>query len=226
MSFKVISFDAYDTILSTKEELDKICEIMRPNCTSVWRNNFWKRFSIGMDLEFKKLTNDEEYVKASVLYHRAIKSSNLLSGTQVNEEQAVNLIYFAHSNAKALRGISNLIQKLRKQYIVVILSDADNKFLNSALYKNNIVVDLVISSEDATGYKTNKNNNVFKYFIKKFGVQSSDIVHVGDSDNDEIGTLNSGIEFWRFNPFGRPFSSNRNQNIVENLSDLESKLIK
>jgi HAD superfamily hydrolase (TIGR01549 family) len=159
------------------------------------------------------------FQKASFLYKNALNDKNLKKFLQVPIDIATEIICNSHANAVAIEGIQGLIQSLRKEYIVVILSDADNDFLISALKKNNIIVDMIVTSEMAKGYKRNVNSNVFNHFLSQYNYSPDSIIHIGDSINDKIGCEKYGIKFLYFNPFNRPSCIN-NINTVNSLSEI------
>lgn len=217
-AIKVISFDAYDTILSSKSNLEEISDILFKDTKPKTINSFWIEFSKAMDLEFEQIEKFP-FQKVSFLYKNALNDKNLKKFLKVSIDIATEIIYNSHANAVAIEGIQDLIQSLRKEYIVVILSDADNDFLISALKKNNIIVDLVVTSEMAKGYKRNVNSNVFNHFLSQNNYSPDSIIHIGDSINDKIGCEKYGINFLYFNPFNRPSSIN-NINAVNSLSEI------
>jgi FMN phosphatase YigB (HAD superfamily) len=221
-SWDVISFDAYDTILSTKSNLEEISKVLLKNTGNQSMELFWVEFSKAMDYEFEQM-NKYSFQKVSFLYRKALNSKNVSKYINVSIDEAIKIIYQAHANASAINGIQDLISILKEKYTVIILSDADNDCLNNALMINNIDVDIVVTSEIAKGYKINSNLNVFQYFLSHYNYGHRNIVHIGDSKNDKIGCERYEIDFLYFNPFNRP--SDILDSRINSLSEIRNILI-
>ena len=123
-----------------------------------------------------------------------------------------------------LPGIKSLLNKLRKYYQVAILSDADNSFLLNAIGRNQLSVDLIVSSEDARGYKPDQESNVFTYLLKTTGYKPEEVLHIGDSENDFFGARNNKIDFWMFSPFKKVDSTAGVMKVVS-VEDIEKRLL-
>lgn len=227
--FKVISFDAYGTLLLVAPQIEKIAPLLRSNYSEEWNKEFWPRFSEGIfkfyhDLQLKPL---DEFVNARSVYQFAFKSTGLVREIEIPIEDAIELIVKAHAEAEALQGSKELIETLRSHYpIVALVSDADNDFLNHALNKNHLSFDLIVSSESVRAYKPDRNGGVFGYLRKIPQINQEDILHIGDSIFDIIGAQKQGFSAWLFNPMDEKLPLDMpNCRQVKSLKEIENLLI-
>lgn len=77
-------------------------------------------------------------------------------------------------------------------YLLALLSNADEDFLQSAVSRNRLRFSVIQSSESLYAYKPNR--AIFAVLAQRFGVPVEEILYVGDSPfADIVGASNAGL---------------------------------
>lgn len=228
---RVVSLDAYDTLLPVEPSIQDVASLLCASPSQGWRRMLWKRLRCGIQefFEARAQTTDaspQTFVSARRIYEFALKKSELAEEIDVSIDEATEIIAVAHSRAKALPGASALVEKLKSQYWkVVCTADADNDFLAAALKDNDLRFKTVLTSEMARGYKADKENGVFDLLLKKVGVSPSEIVHIGDSRYDIIGSSVRGIRAVLFGPKDAILTDMPECPILSTIAEIKSALL-
>ena len=107
------------------------------------------------------------------------------------------------AEAVAFPDATLVIESLRRQFPVAILSNADDDFLLPCLERNGLAADLVVSSEGARVYKPHE--AIFRRAAEGLAVEMDQVLYVGDSHfSDVLGAKKAGMPMAWLNPSGRP----------------------
>ncbi|HEY8719333.1 HAD family hydrolase [Pengzhenrongella sp.] len=102
---------------------------------------------------------------------------------------------------------------------VCLVSDADRGDLAAVLALHGIVVDGVVTSEDARAYKPRA--EPFELALAHLGLAAREVLHVGDSASSDIaGAQALGIDTAYIDRFGRPRPEVAPTYVVTSLTDL------
>jgi 2-haloalkanoic acid dehalogenase type II len=71
-----------------------------------------------------------------------------------------------------------------------VVSNSDSDHLHSALSRNRLSFDLVVSSEDAEAYKPNP--EIFEKALVALDLEPGDVLYVGDSQEDDLVATHRG----------------------------------
>lgn len=225
MKYSLISLDGYNTLFEVEPQIRKIAYKLKDTPQNEWVESLWKRLYKSISQIFDERKEHKlTFISAYELYKKALLTSQISLEIDVSIEEGAKLISLAHANAECPKGTQHFLNKLNQKYKLAILSDSDNQTLFSAIKKNNIKVDIIISSEIARGYKLDISNNVFKYLLDNYEYKSNEILHIGDSKNDIFGANNYGIDSWLFNPFKNDIDKIDSIK-VNSLSEIEYRLI-
>ena len=112
---------------------------------------------------------------------------------------------------------------LSKKYNLIIISDANKKFLDIKLDCKNIrnYFDYVFTSSEDFGI-SQKNKEVFDKILKKLSIKSEEIVHIGDNNYlDYIVPSSLGIKSFYLK---RSQEISKSDYIINSLTELKKKL--
>lgn len=195
-NIEVISLDAYGTLLDPSEGMELAAKkyIHRNNWDS--SKQLWILFFKEVNSYFKGIETgkNEKFICAKEIYKVIYYKHSFFKSLGLSPDEFVQMVSFAHSNAVIYKNVPDLVTSLRQRYrLVVLTSDADNDFLNEAVEKNGLEFDCILTSEEAKGYKAEKNSKLFNKLIEVSEVGASKILHVGDSIYDVKRSRQLGI---------------------------------
>lgn len=134
--------------------------------------------------------------RARLLYH----STEFLTGKRLLEnsysivchkyqivpenELFINYVEDIFSNTVLFENTKYVMDLLRNNYVVGLVTNADNDILMKSLNKHDLSFDFIISSESAGYNKPDK--EIFHKVFKKLGMRPEQILMVGDSWTEDI----------------------------------------
>ncbi len=229
MKVKFIVFDCYGTLFEEK---------------SIFENIF-NYIAMNYDVDIYLVVNTFNSIRKVVNHH--LKHIAFMNQRQryslMFDLMAVNLkienfqtksvsdfIMNQFSTAKIFPDSLSVVSKLRQNYKVGLLANADNDSLTNLLQFNALTFDFIITSESARAYKPDK--KIFQFLIKKLCCNPEDILFIGnDIKKDIIGGINFGIYSVWFNMnksnTGNLFTPLIGKSYeINNLSEIESLIEK
>lgn len=186
---KWVLFDAYGTLFDAgKYNIKIIAEELAT------------RFGVDSQTVFDLWTTKYVEIEKREDKFRTITETNRESLAFVFEELAlgedyeffVNRMNDEWSSPKLLPGVFELIEWLKKQQCHIgIVSNSDDITLASAVEKNSLPIDNLVSSEMAKYYKPN--SKIFEFALKKWNCSPELCIYIGNSMNDVRASSSAGI---------------------------------
>jgi len=124
-------------------------------------------------------------------------------GVEPYHEGFMDIIYGLFTSAKPFKGAVDTVRRLREEYPVLLLTNADNVILYKSIEMNGFEFDYIVSSEDQ---KCNKpNERIFREACKQLLMPPEQVLMVGDSLVEDIhGALAFGMKALWINAGGGP----------------------
>jgi len=191
---KAILFDAYGTLFNEgKESVPIIAEdIVRKFELKTSPQEFFDEWKA-------KYLCIEERVFFNRQPFKTIKEINLESLASVFEKfsvkgspsEFIDKLFYLWSFPKLFSEIRGVLSELKKDYVLGILSNTENKTLFSAVKYTGIEVDYILTSEEAKIYKPN--SEIFLRACNDLGLNQNEAIYVGNSLSDIIGAKKAGL---------------------------------
>ena len=178
---RAITFDAFGTVIDEGRDVligiaRKICKEHRPSLRPDALLATWDRYLYsGADSEpFRTLSElTQESLDKTFRDHRI----------EADPRPYVESLESRWREAKAYPEVPRVLDAL-DGVPRAIVSDADHAFLEGILKRNRLRFDAEITSESVRAYKPHP--QIFRAALKVLGVSPEDVVHVGDSLNEDV----------------------------------------
>jgi putative hydrolase of the HAD superfamily len=201
MKIKAICFDLGDTLICSENQLN-------------WANNYKNALEKGFKSINKEPTEDEynncieilkkyntrinprEYEISSGQIFNEIMKLMRLNLKEKNQIEEYFFDYFMKKN-KAFDDTEEVLEDIKKNNLKTgILTDVPYGSIKVVIddinkIKNNKIIDVILSSVEVGYRKPNKNGYIM--LSKKLGVQTNEIIYIGNEEKDIIGANNAGI---------------------------------
>ena len=201
MKIKAICFDLGDTLVFSENQLS-------------WANNYKNALEKGFNSINKKPTEDEYNNCIEILkkYNTRInpREYEIFSGQIFNEimelmklsikEKNIIEIYFFDyyiNNNRVFDDTEEVLEDIKKNNLKIgILTDVPYGSKKAVIddinkIKNNIIIDVILSSVEV-GYRK-PNINGYIMLSKKLGIQTNEMIYIGNEKKDIIGANKAGI---------------------------------
>ena len=187
---KLILFDGYGTLFDqAMETLYKTCQVVVDDLQlEMTREAFldhWDRYFFPMIREGEFMTFWDAHV---------IGLNRVFDDLDVHghAEGYVKALFDTFGRVPIYQDVNPTLQALRDVKTGVV-SNADHGHLTSALATNDLVFEVVVSSESARCYKPNA--DIFFEALQQFDCKPEDALYVGDSQEDDIvGARRAGLK--------------------------------
>ncbi|MBM32136.1 MAG: hypothetical protein CL764_04665 [Chloroflexi bacterium] len=224
---KAIIFDCFNTLVSNSiEEWKNAFKLICSNFgLSITPEEFWKTWK-NHELLFRSTrlhtNNDSENQfitqKPFKSYSEAWKECLIISASElnlkINIEDCLQILLNSHSRRKIFEETKFVLNELKKEYKIFIISNADDRFLYPCIQPLDIPTSNIFSSESLKLYKPDK--KIFQNVLLKLKINPEEAWYVGDNYFDDvIGSYLAGLN---------PIWINRN-NVSKNNNYKINKLI-
>lgn len=173
MKKKLIAFDLDGVIINSIKNMQiswkKTCQ---KNNINISFEKYKKHIGLPFNKILDNLNIKKKYSLADDYKKYSVKYSNL--------------IY-------CYRNIKKVICNLKKKHQIAIITSKDRKRAKFILKKKNIKYDILVTPDDVTNGKPNK--EAFDQVISKTLIKKKNIYYVGDMGVDRKFALNSGVNF-------------------------------
>jgi 2-haloalkanoic acid dehalogenase type II len=200
--FKAVFLDFYGTLVHEDDVfIEAICkrimasskvEASASEVGRYWWNSFSSQFQSAHGGEFKAQRHIELLsLEDTVDYFDSQEEPGELSRILFQHWQTAPLFEDALALLRAIR------------IPTVIVSNIDRGDIKAAIRHNGLDFNQIITSEDVRAYKPRP--DIFREALKRFSLQPEDVLHVGDSLNNDItGAHNAGIRAAWINRKNKP----------------------
>jgi len=201
MKIKAICFDLGDTLVCSESQLS-------------WTNNYKNALEKGFNSINKEPTEDEYNNCIEILkkYNTRInpREYEISSGQifneimelmklNIKEKNIIEKYFFDYyiKNNKLFDDTEEVLEDIKKNNLRIgILTDAPYGSIKVVTddinkIKNNKIIDVILSSVEV-GYRK-PNINGYIMLSKKFGIQTNEMIYIGNEKKDIIGANNAGI---------------------------------
>jgi 2-haloalkanoic acid dehalogenase type II len=203
MSFKAVTFDAYGTLLQNRGLMDVARCIVADHRLTVSADEvcaFWidRYYEATQVVPFRTLRQIQADVLARVLRRYDVGGDPAASADAVS--RYVDLFFTATTQIELYPETLTVLHSLGHVRSAII-SNADHEHL--AAWSFTLPVEFILISEEVGAYKPHR--LVFECALERFGVKPYELLHVGDSDVDDVmGAKAAGLPVAWVNRDGRP----------------------
>lgn len=180
MEIKAITFDVYGTLIDQRGTTwDAMCDILEKYHADADREEFFGKVLEGVRSETPKKPFRRFYELFRDSYMAACKDYGV-----PGKPEDIDLIFTYIRRRKPYPEVSKVLDRIRGQYKIGIVSNTDTSPLKWNLDDARMSFDLIVTSQSAQAYKPNK--RVFGEAIVKWQISAENIVHIGDSPSEDI----------------------------------------
>ena len=195
MPVKAITFDAYGTLLRNENLMLIPQRIVADHGLSVSSDDVWQvwitlYFEATQLTPFRTLRDIQGHVLPRVLRHFDVRADAV---------PYVELFFAATTQVELYPEVRNVLHAL-DGIRSAIVSNADHEHL--AAWHFTLPLEFILISETVRAYKPHP--LIFQKALEKFGLQPHEVLHVGDSEVDDVqGAKAAGLQVAWVNRDGR-----------------------
>jgi FMN phosphatase YigB (HAD superfamily) len=191
--FKVVSVDMFGTLVDVNSVRHNVFRILLKNrYTPELADKCWDRASeLVFQYYQEKIIRDREYVPLKLIYEMTYTRLFAEIGLDYNPKEAANILARQHSSSTPFGDTLLFLNAVGKVYPVCLSTDTDEDMLGPL--RKIYPFCKVFTSEEIGAYKTSADNRFFSEVIQHFNVGPEDIIHIGDTSADIIGSGEAGI---------------------------------
>lgn len=178
-SYRYISFDYFMTLVEVDQPFEQI-----KRCIEETYQGTEKKLYSTFIREYARLYATKKYILGKRLLQDSMAQVVEKFQLEDKSKEFEQFIFQLFTESKAYEDSRDVIERLRIKYKVGLLTNADNDILMESIKKQNFSFDFIISSEDAGWNKPYM--QFFQYAYEKLGCNKKDIIHIGDSQVDDI----------------------------------------
>lgn len=181
---KVITFDVYDTLIKRYViKREDVFELTADKCKEYLGNMDYVSLRISAESLAHKGGKSEE-ITLEEIYEELGKKYPAVNWTKIQHYEEWLERNLTYANKEILDAFNYAIQRNKS---VFIISDMylSKGIISSILEHNGILgyQGLLVSSDIGL---TKSSGNLFEYFIRKYGINKNDVLHVGDNLNSDV----------------------------------------
>ncbi len=181
---KVVCFDYYMTLVEIKEPFEMIqkwiTNYLFENCIKVDTKRFNSRFV----KERAVIAAGNTFMLGIDMLAESLNRTCKRFGISSFCCEFVAYVEEVFTNTNAYPDSHLLVNELRKNYKVGLLTNADNYILEKSVKAQKFDFDFIITSEDARCNKPD--NGIFKYAMERLSIKNDELIMIGDSQNDDL----------------------------------------
>jgi FMN hydrolase / 5-amino-6-(5-phospho-D-ribitylamino)uracil phosphatase len=206
MSYKIISFDIFQTLVDVNQRIPEIWHgILKNGYTDEKAAQGAKAIMSELPAVYENAVQSEQFITMGEVYREcAGKAMEKLSFKASPRDIAYNLMY-QHSKAPFYHEVLGCIAKLHKKYQIIFSSDSNHLMVDGLICKAEY--DKAFISDDLKSYKGDKNGKFFRTVLSNLDASPKEIIHIGDSSADVLGAHRAGITSCWINRNGREWNS-------------------
>lgn len=187
-SIKAVVFDAYGTLLDIRtvdEQLRQFFGEKAGRIAPLWRQKqleyTWLRTLMNRYAPFEKVTQD------------ALHYACRVAGVDIREAQLQSLMQ-AYDRLLVYEEVKKALQRLKADYRLAVLSNANPEMLNNALSHNQItdLMEAVISVDETQQFKPRP--AVYQLAEEKLGLPPQELLFISSNTWDVAGAKSFGLQ--------------------------------
>lgn len=206
MKYKIISFDIYQTLVDVNQRIPLIWQdILQGEYTE---EKAWQGAGAVLDAYpevYRKVTGGGSFFSMEEVFLECTQKAMDRLDFYASPETVTYHLMRHHSKAPFYHEVKDCLEKLRKQYRIILSSDSGHVMVDELV--QNIDCEKIFISDDMKSYKGDRNGKFFNSVLSQLEVEPQDILHVGDSVADIFGAKKSGIAGCWLNREGKVWES-------------------
>lgn len=220
MSYKIISFDIFQTLVDVNKRIPDIWRgILKDEYTDDKAQQGAKAILSELPAVYENAVQSEQFRTMEEVYQEcAEKAMEKISFKVPSQNVAYHLMY-QHSKAPFYHEVLDCIERLRKKYKIILSSDSNHLMVDDLI--NQFAYDKAFISDDLKSYKGDKNGRFFRSVLSRLDAAPNEIIHIGDSSADILGAHKAGITSCWINRNDRKWSNPIKPDfMIRNFNDL------
>jgi 2-haloalkanoic acid dehalogenase type II len=209
-----VAFDCYGTLIDvTDESFIRACAaILRRHGLAHDSRAFWETWLAssralakeqGRDPEDPLAGPEPEFHPFRLRWPHTFARAFAETGVSVDAVAAYEAFHDTLSSGIAYPDARPALDRLRRHFRLVVVSNADDDHLHHALAENGLAFEFILSSETARSYKPRP--RIFQRACELLGLPPEQVLYVGDSPMmDVLGARNAGMSVAWLNRRGAP----------------------
>jgi len=190
---KIVLLDYYGTLVELDSPFKKIDSWVKEYLAANHRHVDTARFGSRYTKNRAVMTAGQPFSLGIDLLTNCLSKTCSDFGIKDFKEEFSGFIFELFTSPKPFPDAHSVISRLRENYKVGLLTNADNCLLYKSIDNCRFAFDFVISSEDAAANKPDI--EIFRYALNKLGVLSDQSVLIGDSQVDDVyGAAKAGMD--------------------------------
>jgi len=191
--YKVISIDLFQTLVNIAEREETIWKrILKEKWNHELQDKYVRSVTKTIVNNFHEVASVSSDFKVLKEIFRDSFNQLLDNDLGITSEEATDIFLDEHNEAPWYDDSLSFIEKIKSDYKVCLLSDADYVMVERLIPDG--VFDHVILSEAVGSYKRNDNGLMFKQVLSLYGCKPNEVLHIGDSSSDVLGAYKQGID--------------------------------
>lgn len=183
-SQKIICFDYYGTLVKLNSPFDQIKKFMRAYIEKHLPEIDFERFYAKFSRNRAVLASGQKFFRGIDLLVESLVKTCTFYKVPCFKEFFIPFVEKLFTMPEAYTDASEVIDNLRKNFIVGVLSNADNYIIERSIRTQGFKLDFVITSEDARANKPS--SEIFLYSMEILGRRPDELYMIGDSQIDDI----------------------------------------
>ncbi|WP_432409038.1 HAD family hydrolase [Wukongibacter sp. M2B1] len=183
-SQKIICFDYYGTLVKLDSPFEQIKKLMKEyvenNLAEIDFDKFYAKFSRNRAV----LASGQNFLRGIDLLVESLVKTCTFYKVPCFKKSFIPFVEKLFTMPEAYPDACEAIDSLRKNFIVGVLSNADNYIIERSIKTQGFELDFVITSEDARANKPS--SEIFLYAMEILGRRPDELYMIGDSQIDDI----------------------------------------
>lgn len=224
MSYKIISFDIFQTLADVNRRIPEIWRgILKDGYTEEKAAQGSKAVLGALHVVFEDAVQAERFrTMADVFLECAERGARELSFA-VSPQEVAHHLTLQHARAPFYREVLDCMKRLRKGHGIILSSDSSHPMVDDLI--SGLDYDIAFISDDLESYKGGPDGKFFQTVLARLGADPGDVIHIGDSASDVLGAHRAGIASCWLNRDGRQWTRGiRPDFIVRDFNELETIL--
>lgn len=224
MSYEVISFDIFQTLVDVNRRIPEIWRgILKDQYTNKKAREGAEAVLGVLPATYENAVQSERFLTMAEVYQTcAEKAAGRLNFSVSPDEVAYHLM-LQHSRAPFYPEVLDCMAKLRARYRIILSSDSSHLMVDGLIGK--VPYEKAFISDDLKSYKGDPRGRFFNFVLETLDVPAEKIIHIGDSAADILGAHKAGIANCWINRDGRPWRRETKPDfVIRSFCDLEKIL--
>ncbi len=203
---KIVSVDMFWTLADVDTRKYEVWrEFLGEDFTEELADNYWKAAGKCILRKMGKLVADNNaYFSVRSMFTSAYKELFSQIGLDYDPEKAAGILAYQHSLSSLYSDVLPFLTEVGNYYPICLASDTDSDMLGSLT--RIFPFDYVFTSEKVKAYKNDPEGRFFKHMLNHYDMKADQILHIGDSSADVLGSKKSGLRSCWLNRSGRKWN--------------------